>query len=106
LPTRETPLIAEPKPRLRNPTYPPATPSPADTLKGFHRALHVVSPSTENEIRSITEMLSPILLHKADSSLSNRENDWGIGDDSDSIIEPALSHGFDTPVQRIRKFSI
>jgi hypothetical protein len=71
----------------------PVRPSPVDD---FSRPIHAVSTSTDHDIRTIAEMLSPLLVEKFEPSIHPRHDDWAIGDDDDSVIEPTIYQGSDT----------
>jgi hypothetical protein len=81
----------------------PTRPSP---VNGFHRSVHAVSTSTDHDIRTIAEMLSPLLIEKSEPSVDPRNDDWAIGDDDDSVIEPTIHQGPDTLSPLSTKFNV
>ena len=73
----------------------------------MHRSMHVVSPSTDTDIRTITELISPMLSPRTESSLDSFADYWSIEDDADSVVEPSLYYGFPAPAShRSRKISL
>jgi hypothetical protein len=69
-----------------------------------NRSFHVVSPSTDQDIRSIAAIISPLIVSKLELEHADER---ALGSDDDSIVEPSLYHEADDyPVKKLKKVII